>query len=199
MSIHKLYRNDGRSRVSIITRVDEAKMVSLLNNGTCSNRKEYFPDVADLVEVLVDTGMRLSEALELRYADVKFDDNLIAVRMGMSYKCRRVPMTKRVAAILKRRQEITQHKPFNLTAYQIERAWAWARAQIWVNGNPSLVLYSLRRTCACRLVSAGVALDIVEEWLLCNRKKGYRRLAPLTSHLLTKAAEMLENSANTEL
>jgi integrase len=192
MSGHKRDCKENRSQTRMVTRDEEAKIVALLQNAASGKRKYYYPDVADLVEVLVDTGMRLGEAIRLQYKDIDFEDNLINVRMKLADKRRRVPMTKRVVAILNRRQEINQQNPFNLTVNQVEKAWAWVRVQIGVKDAHLLILHSLRYTCASRLVNAGVPMDIANEWLLNSRYRGFTRLAPLTVQQLNKAVAQLE-------
>ena len=44
-----------------------------------SSRRHFFSEVADLVEVLVDTGMKLSETLDLVHDDINFGTNLISI------------------------------------------------------------------------------------------------------------------------
>jgi integrase len=194
----KTTKNLNPKETRIITREEEAKLVVLLRDTEHCKVRSYYADVANLVEVLADTGMRLGEALSLLNTDIDFKNNIILIRVTKGNH-RRVPMTKRVVAILKMRQEAGHDKPFNLKEHQIHRAWSWVRVRIGIDDAHQLVLHSLRRTSASRLVNAGVALDIVEEWLCCNRNIGGRRRKPLTPHQLVKAAEMLENSARTHL
>jgi integrase len=156
-----------------------------------SQAKSYYPDVADLIEVLIDTGMRRIEFLELMYKDVNFESNLILIRVTKGNGHRRIPMTKRVATILKRRQEHDQQKPFNLNEMQISMAWNWTRDQIGLRNDREFVLHALRRTCGYRLFNAGVELEIVQDWLGYSRVR-IKRLAPLPLKKLAHAAKLLE-------
>lgn len=191
MCIKKSSNHVNRRHTRIVTREEESNIIDCLRNTEHFKAKSYYPAVADLIEVLINTGIRLLEAIELMYRDVNFTDNLILIRATKGNH-RRVPMTKRVAAILKRRQEIDQLKPFNLTAIQISMSWTWARDQIGLRNDREFVLYALRRTYAYRLVNAGVDLEMVHYML------GYRvithRLAPIPLHQLACAAEQLEQS-----
>lgn len=183
----------GRSqKVSrIISHEEEAKIVALLRNHESSRGKSYYPDVVDLVELMIDTGLRQMEALTLLYQDIDFTDNVILVRQTKS-NLRRVPMTSRVATILKRRQEENLAKPFNLNEMQLRTAWRWIKAEISITDQERLVLHSLRKSCARRLLEAGIYIGIIYEWLGSPTARKERRLAPLPLKKLTEAAEMLE-------
>jgi len=183
-------KSKNQKEMRIITHEEEAKIVALLRSHESSRGKSYYPDVADLIVVMADTGLRQMEALELLYRDVDFTGNLILVRQSKSNP-RRVPMTSRVATILKRRQESYKDKSFNLNEMQLRMAWRWVKEQLGII-DVRFVLHSLRKTCAQRLVDAGVRLDIIQDWLGYSSLKMGRRLAPLPQKKLTEAAEMLE-------
>lgn len=192
MKTRKRIRKQITRHIRIVTREEESKIIALLQEAPHGNCRWYYPEIADLVIVLVDTGMRLGEALMLDYDDIDFEENLITVRMTKTDRHRRVPMTKKVASIMKKRQVIDQQKPFNLTNTQVQIAWAWVKAHIEVNDTHLLVLHSLRYTCGSRLVNAGVPMDIANEWLFNSRYRGFTRLAPLTVQQLNKAVAQLE-------
>ena len=50
--------------------------------------------------MLLDTGMRLGEALRIRWSDVDFDRRVIVVRRSKNYTSREVPFTSRGQAAL---------------------------------------------------------------------------------------------------
>ncbi|CAG0965140.1 hypothetical protein ANAEL_00858 [Anaerolineales bacterium] len=187
----KRIKNHSQKVTRIITREEEAKIVRLLRSPE-HRGKSYHTDVADLVEVLADTGMRVGEALGLRKEDICFMKRLITVRVTKGHH-RPVPMTRRVATILKRRQEAGQDRPpFNLSDMQIRMAWSWARVRIGIDDAGSLVLYSLRKSCAKRLVDAGVDLAIVYAWLGYGAIRKEHRSVRLPLKKLKTAAEMLD-------
>jgi hypothetical protein len=101
-------------------------------------------------------------------------------------------MTRRMVGILKRRQEASHDRPFNLNEHQIHRAWSWAREQEGIEDAGRLVLYSLRKSCFQRLVDAGIEPGIIYEWLGYSLIRKEHRLAHLPLHKLIAAAEMLE-------
>lgn len=175
----------------IVTREEESQIVALLRSTEANHTRNYYRDVADLVEVMVDTGLRQMEVLELMYQDINFIANVILVRQTKSNP-RRVPMTSRVSTILMRRQELNKDKPFNLNEMQIRIAWRWVKTEINISDPERLVLHSLRKTCAQRLVDAGVSIEVVCEWLGRHEIRNLHRKGPMPLHQLTEAATMLE-------
>jgi len=78
--------------------IDEPLLVRILAHEKCT------PFLRDLVPFLLDSGLRLSEALALEWPDVDFKKREVFVRRGKSKAARRhVPMTARVHEILTRR------------------------------------------------------------------------------------------------
>jgi len=62
--------------------------------------------------------MRLGEVRNIRFEDIYFDTGLITIWINKGDRLRSIPMTKRVRAILERRKEGNQVKPFDLTEWQ---------------------------------------------------------------------------------
>jgi len=178
----------------IITREEEAKLVTVLRSIEANQRRSYLKDVADLVEVMADTGVRMLEAMQLRYSDVDFESNLIIIRMSMGNSHRRIPMTTRVATILKRRQAVDLDKPFNLNEMQIRIAWTWVKEQMGLKDDKGLVLYALRMTCAYRLINDGVDPDMIKLWLGHSQTNSTvtKRYAELARNQLAHTVEMDE-------
>jgi site-specific recombinase XerD len=57
---HIKLRKESKGRLRVISREEEMRAVDLLRNSKHTKRRYFYPDVADLAEVLVDTGMRLA-------------------------------------------------------------------------------------------------------------------------------------------
>lgn len=185
-------RKESKGRIRVISKEEETSAVNLLRNTEHSKRRWFYSDVADLVEVLIDTGMRLSEALTLSYDDVNFSSNLIHIWINKGERPRSVPMTKRVASVLKRRAAGKARNPFNLTPYQSDKAWAWAREQMGLKTDTEFIIHALRHTCASRLVNAGVDLYVVKEWLGHSSIQVTERYAHLAPRKLAHAAKILD-------
>jgi len=145
-----------------------------------------------MVSVLVDTGMRLSELIKLRYEDVSFPNNLISIWVNKGDRPRSIPMTSRVRMILELRQQTERVRPFTLSVDEAERAWKWARAEMGRMRDKEFVMHSLRHTCASRLVNGNVDLYVVKELLGHSSIQITERYAHLNPTKLADAIEVLE-------
>lgn len=189
---HIQLKKESKGRIRVLSREEETTVVNLLQNTIHNSRRYYFPEVADLVEVLVDTGCRLSEVLNLRYDDINFDSNLISIWINKGDKPRSIPMTVRVGGILLARQAGNPVKPFSLDIDQAENAWTWVRKTMGLSGDKEFVLHALRHTTATRLIDKGIDLYTVKEWLGHSTIQVTERYAHLNPDKLVHAANMLE-------
>lgn len=190
---HIQLKKESKGRIRVISREEESTVVNLLRNTIHNSRRCYFPEVADLVEVLVDTGCRLSEVLNLRYDDISFQNNLISIWINKGEKPRSIPMTNRVGEILTARQVDNSIKPFTISIDQAENAWSWVRRAMGFSGDKEFVLHALRHTTATRLIDKGIDLYTVKEWLGHSTIQVTERYAHLNPDKLVIAASALEN------
>lgn len=63
-------RKERKGRIRVISREEEQQIVQALRFEHTSIRRSSFPQMADMVEVLIDTGMRLGEVRNIRYEDI---------------------------------------------------------------------------------------------------------------------------------
>lgn len=189
---HIKLKKESKGRIRVLTKEEELTVVSLLRDTDHNGKRSYYPEAADLVEVLVDTGCRLSEILNLKYEDINWDTNLISIWINKGDKPRSIPMTKRVRGILSTRQDGNWLKPFTIDIYQAQKAWNWARRRMMLDDDREFVMHSLRHTCATRLLDRGVDLYTVKEWLGHSTIQVTERYAHLKPDKLVTAAEALE-------
>lgn len=183
-------RKENNGRIRVLSKDEEARSIELLR--AAEGKKPYYVEAADMIVVLVDTGMRLSELLNLKYEDINFTSNLISIWINKGDRPRSVPMTRRTRAIMVARQLINKAKPFTITIHEAERAWQWMRAEIGLKRDGEFVIHALRHTCASRLVNAGVDLYVVCKWLGHSSIKITERYAHLDPSKLVHAVEVLE-------
>jgi len=186
-------RKESKGRIRVINREEEAKAIFLLRDTKHNKRRLHYSDVADLLEVLVDTGMRLSEMLNLKYEDVDFSANLISIWVNKGDRPRSIPMTKRVRAIMEARRDGGAMMPFTLKDHQAENAWRWVRREMKLDKDAEFILHALRHTCASRLVNKGIDLYVVRDWLGHSSIQVTERYAHLAPHKLAHAASVLED------
>ena len=190
---HIKLKRESKGRIRVISDKELDKVVNLLRHTKHCKKRYYYPEVADLVEVLVDTGCRLSEMLNLKYEDVNFETNMISIWINKGQKPRSMPMTTRVKNIMMARKADGAIKPFKLNIDKAERAWGWVREEMGLKKDKEFLLHTLRHTCASRLVNRGVDLYVVKEWLGHSSIQMTERYAHLSPAKLMEAANALEN------
>jgi integrase len=149
---------------------EEVKVVDWLNQRGDEN-------VAQYVEVLLDTGMRPGELLSLKRQDVDFVANEINVLATKTNTHRKIPMTMKVASILRARMKrtngllaevgkdtkATKDHIFPYTYRHMVDRWVEAQEYMGWRGDGEHTLYVCRHTFASRLIQKDVPLPIISQ------------------------------------
>lgn len=150
--------------------------------------------VGQLCKVLVDTGLRVGEALALKWADVELvgPSPRVTVRESKNGEQRVVPLTLDAAGVLRRRRG--HASPFGMLSQStVNHVFRAAREALpWAAGDDELVPHCLRHTCASRLTRAGVPTVIVGAWLGHRDVRSTLRYAHPDDVGLRSAARLLE-------
>lgn len=179
---------------------EETKIQEILRGRSTVRGKEVSSlstETADLFLLLVDTGIRLGEAVKLESRDVNLETGLIHVWENKGDRPRSIPMTARVRAMLTPRRE-RGGRIFNFTdGQQVEGVWRRCiRKQ--EDGTPrpefaDAVIHSYRHTYASRLVQLGVPLYSVQRLLGHSTLKMTERYAHLTPESFRESAKLLDS------
>jgi integrase len=157
-------------RLRWLTPEEEATLLRLL-------RQYGKEDQAEVVEVLVDTGMRQSELFALMPKDVDLRGRTIRIwktrHGGLVAKrtkngdMRTIYMTDRVQNIIARRVARTEPDGFLFPGdvFWLRNAWDRARAAMGLSEDENFVPYICRHTCASRMVQRGVPLPVIQRWM----------------------------------
>jgi integrase len=124
-------------------------------------------DLRNIVEVAVDSGLRKSELLSLRWQDVDAKNRMVRVEHSKNGERRDIPMTDRVAEIF---QSIPKRvdspfvfaNPDGVARIDVKTAWATAVDKAKIE---DLHFHDLRHTFASYLVMGGVDLRTVQTLL----------------------------------
>ena len=171
-------------RFRVVTQAEEKEIVTFFD--------EYNPEMAVLVTVLADTGMRLSEALTLNAEDIDLATGRIHISESKTFLPRSVPMSDRVLSLVRRR---TEPQLFSLSFAQAEWAWTLMRKSLGYDDDAQFVMNSFRHTFSSRLVQAGIDLLVVRSLLGFSTTEGTRRASRLSPESMSTVLFVL-NSLN---
>ena len=122
------------------------------------------PLVADLVEFMLETGCRVSEALKITGQDVSPTAATVSFWVTKNGRSRTVPLTGRcLDALRPHLPAVPNRRVFPIKYDTLAKAWAKAKDTAGVDDD-ALVLHSLRHTCATRLARGGVSLHQLQAW-----------------------------------
>lgn len=177
--------SEGRIRVYSVE--EEERMVATLRASTLKRAR----DVADLIEVLFDTGARLSEGLRMHETHYSKRTGLVTIWKTKTKKPRSVPVLERSRALLERRFLANGGPAFDgLTKDRVESVWVWLRKQLGEGAD--FVIHGCRHTCATRLLEAGNDIYLVQKWLGHTDVKTTQRYVHLTGMMLSGAKDKME-------
>jgi len=185
-SVPKIDRKrEGKGRIRFFTPQEEQEIIQWFE--FTGNK-----DMAELVVVAIDTGMRRGELLRIEGRDV--NDTLINIWETKSSHPRTVPMTQRVKNILHARKErLGEGLLFpNVTEDSIRYAWDIMRENKGQSDDPQFVFHTLRHTFVSRLVQRGVNLKQVSELAGHTNIATTMRYAHLAPRNLVDAIKVLE-------
>jgi integrase len=152
------FLKEPRNCLRVVTPSEENRYLSLATDW-----------LRDLAILMLDTGMRPSEALGLTTADLDADSSMIRIRDGKSANARRViPLTSRALAVAQARTKKSRsgwlfesarkkNRPLQSTRNAHLRAIAASRIV------PTFRLYDLRHTALTRMAMSGIDLATLKE------------------------------------
>lgn len=138
----------SNARRRTITPEEEATAIAL-----CIKDSPYESAMADLIVVLADTGLRLSEALGIQPEHINMEAEAVMVVDTKSGDDRVVPLTGRALEVLQRRNKAPVFHPLN--AYVVSHIWRRIREKMGLEHDKEFVLHSFRHTFGSTLANAG--------------------------------------------
>lgn len=181
---------ENNQRTRTIEWEEQDAMTALLRANMVKLRP-YDPLVADLIDVLCDTGMRLSEALTLGPKNfVKPGMVLLYPEDTKSNKVRSVPLTEKAQEIF---SQLKKHPFKTLDKSNSRRSFLWAKKQLGIT-DLEFCLHACRHTFASRLLQSGnVGLYEVKELLGHASITTTQRYSHLAISHLERAVGQLNN------
>lgn len=176
------YFKEKTGRVRFLT---DAEEIRLDRTTIACGVAEY----AGLWTFLIDTGARVSEALNLKWPDIV--GSRVTFWETKNGDPRSVPLTKRLRALLDA-CEGEGRGPFPFDYQQVRHAWDRIRSHLGFTNDHEWVIHALRHTCASRLVQRGVALPVIMKWMGHKTLQVTMRYAHLAPNSLDQALVALE-------
>ena len=125
--------------------------------------------IASIIEFAIETGMRRSEILKLRWCDVDLENGFASLYDTKNGEDRRVPLTRRCIEVLKTVPQ-THEQVFPVSATCLRLAWNRARNKA---GITDLRFHDLRHEAVSRFFEMGMS---VPEVALISGHKDVRQL-----------------------
>ena len=144
----------GRRRYA--SDAEELEMIAALSEAG-------YTSYADIVAVLVDTGMRRGELLGLVWDQI--EEGTVRLDETKTGRPRRIPLTQRAARILTPGEEGSDGPFAGVRPSTLEDAWNRAKAQMGLEGDRGFTLHCLRHTFASRLLQRGADIFTVSRLL----------------------------------
>jgi len=183
-------RKETKGRVRYLSQAEEIVMIHHLPTGS-----------TPLFALLIDTGLRMGEALSLRPDDVDLATNMVTAWTTKNGHPRSVPMTRRVRAaaeawlaITPKGTHLRERTLVPITRQAFRRDWDAVRTMMGLKNDSQFVPHSLRHTCASRLIQRGVHIRVVQEWMGHKSLAMTMRYAHLAPSSLADAVAVLEGS-----
>ena len=156
-----------------LTDDEEARLRRIMSHDS----HEY----GQLVTTLVDTGMRLGEALDMEWKAVKPDFSSVTVVQSKTGRVRSIPLTKRVEQIFRGKIFSHKPKPWTVDRSAMYRSWRKARSFMGLDSDSGFTPHALRHTFASRLIQRGAPLEVVKTLMghaKMDQTLEYAHLAP---------------------
>jgi integrase len=173
------WQQEPGGRLRWLSEEEETKLVNFfIDHGMM--------DHLNAMAVLIDTGLRPSELWRVELAHIT--GNVLMVAKTKTGRPRCVPLTRRALLILTSRGA----RPFPRDNQWMERGWDKAKRALGLAADKEFLVYTLRHTCASRLLQRGTPLATLSQWLGHASLKTTMRYAHLSVSNLQQAMQVLE-------
>jgi len=168
-------------------------------------QSNFMGEMRRLSLFMVETGARLSEALRLEWGDITEGEASVTFWRTKTGKPRTLPLTERCSAMLRVLQksdftkarrvfgtsEERRNRVFAITPHDIRKKWLRMQRDLdW----PDVTPHTLRHTCCTRLVSRGVDIKRVMEWMGHSNISTTQRYMQISPQGLADVVHVLEET-----
>jgi len=147
------WEEEGEGRIREITEVEEDRL-------TCLLKSFGRQDLADLVTVGIETGLRRGELLKVKLEWIRDAQVTVPAAISKSKRSRTVPMTPDTTRLL--RALVLSGMP---AIHTLRHFWDKAKKDMGLSEDNDLVFHACRHTCCTRLIRAGVSPVVAQKWM----------------------------------
>lgn len=157
-----------------------------------NNHKEF----EHLITLLFGTGMRISEALDLKMDNILFESNMIVLHEGETKNntARSIPMTKQVRRVVDERVWANRYRAgnplFHMSYDTACREWHRVRESIGMGKGD--IMHAIRHTFCSRLSQNGADMRVIQELAGHKDLSTTQRYTHLNTEKLKADMEKLE-------
>ena len=148
------YETENNQRKFIFT--DDIEKELLQTSTNCG-----YSQLNDLWVCLIETGCRVSELLNLTWANV--EGEFICLKDTKNGDTRFVPIFDKVKNIFKKRKQLNLVSPFPYKLHIIENSWSTIRKKMNMQNEKDFVIHSFRHTYITRLLKRRVGIEVVQK------------------------------------
>lgn len=188
-------RKENNKRLRFLDEREEQEHLKVADHWGLTEYIEAF-------KVLIDTGMRPNELINLRLKDVDLDANLLMIWENKTDHPRSIPMTARAREVIEGRCRLCVSREDRLFS-EAKKGWmrnSWDKIKDYLgySNDPHYIPYILRHTCCSRLVQRGIPLKVVQEWMGHKQISTTLRYAVLAPKDLFAAVKVLEQAESSK-
>lgn len=193
---HIEWQSEDNGRERYLEPIEEKEIIRILTEWNMVGYLEFFL-------FLIDSGMRLGEALSIKKFMVHDNNGHTVVNLPSSLtkngEARGIPLTDRAKAIVDKLLVKAERNDLvfsHLKYWTCENTWRRLRKAMNLEGDKEFVIHCLRHTCATRMAQSGqVELHMIGAMLGHKSWKMIKRYAHLIPNNLMGAVNVL-NSIN---
>lgn len=189
-------QRESEGRIRHLTKDEEKALLKAFND--LGHQDAWWATV-----ILIDTGLRTGECWGLTKKNIDFSKGAHGVihlfgKDTKNHSSRTVPMTQRVAEIIKYRietqktQGLEGERLISLDNFKYLYSWNRAKELLGMDEDQDYVPHCLRHTCCTRLIQAGMPLAHVQKWMGHKSIQTTLRYTHLSPDDLYSGVDLLE-------
>lgn len=184
-------QQEYEGRIRYLSDSEEEALLKAIRHRISTTKDTRWTQMERLFIVLVDTGMRLGEALALKWDAIDHEKQTVHIWVSKGDKPRTLPLTQRAYSALRSQIGVLFE---DLTKDRVEHRWQTLRKELRLEHDEQFVIHCLRHTCCTRLIKSGLNIHKVQLWMGHKDIKTTLRYTHLDTEDLRECRNVLDGS-----